>query len=142
MELQWEPALATGEPDVDEAHQELFRRGGRLLTALRAAQPSSEIEDLLVFLSGYAHRHFTEEAAAMDKAGYPPVASHHQQHVEFMRTLASLHREFARRGASPELAERLQRVVNDWLRDHISVEDQAFGRWIRGRGRSGPLREA
>ena len=34
--LQWTPALSVGVPDIDAQHRELFRRGERLITALRA----------------------------------------------------------------------------------------------------------
>ena len=133
MEVQWDPALAIGEPDIDQAHQLIFQEGGRLMEALSGAATKDEVEDLLTFLATYALQHFREEESLMDRTGYPPVASHHQQHLDFMQALASVHREFEQRGASLKLQERLRRMVFDWLRDHIAAADLAFARFARGR---------
>ena len=135
MDLSWDPALAIGEPAIDEAHQALFQQGGRLVEALSGAADKDEVERLLTFLASYALEHFREEEALMDRTGYPPTASHQQQHIEFMQALASIHREFELRGASPRLQERLRRMVFDWLRHHIASVDRDFGRFVQERQR-------
>jgi hemerythrin len=135
MDVQWDPALAIGEAVIDEAHQALFAQAGRLMAALDGRADKAEVEQQLTFLATYALEHFREEEALMDRTGYPPTASHHQQHIEFMQALASLHREFELRGAGPRVTERLQRMVLDWLRDHIATLDRAFGRFVQDRRR-------
>ena len=43
MRMRWEPELSVGVLEIDEQHQELFRRAGALLDALHDSRGQEEL---------------------------------------------------------------------------------------------------
>jgi hemerythrin len=130
MSLQWTQAFAVGIPEIDEQHQELFRRVDGLLEALDR-KDNGEAVRMLSFLDEYVVAHFRAEERFMLANGYPGYASHKAEHERFAEGLAELHREHESSGASAELVSRVHHAVGDWLRSHIQVTDMAMARFVR-----------
>jgi hemerythrin len=129
MPLQWTQALSVGIPEIDEQHQELFRRVDSVLVALLQGD-ASEVARLLAFLDEYVVVHFGAEERFMLENGYPGYGAHKAEHDGFVEDLRELDREREARGITPALVARVSHAVSDWLRGHIQVTDKALGRFM------------
>jgi hemerythrin len=130
--LQWTPTLAVGVPDIDEQHQELFRRGERLISALRAGD-RSEVLPLLAYLDDYAVHHFEAEERVMREARYPGLEAQVAAHAAFRKDFAAMVRDYRRTGPTALLALTLHNWLSDWLRQHIGDLDRELGRFLAAR---------
>ena len=130
MSPQWSPALAVGLEPIDEQHQELFRRAHVLVDALKAGHRAAEVGELFEWLGQYASEHFAAEEGLMREMGYPGLEAHRERHEEFRRHLRTLVAEHQRKGATPLVTLELHNWLSDWLRQHVSSEDQELGRFV------------
>jgi hemerythrin len=130
--LQWTSTLSVGVPELDEQHQELFRRIDRLLTAV-LHQDRSEAERLLTWLRGYVRDHFAAEERLMVEVEYPDAERHVQEHREFARRLAQVDADFAAQGPTAAVVFALEQQAVGWLKDHVYFTDVALGRYVHAR---------
>ena len=129
--------LRTGIPSIDDQHRAIIRwaRAVNTITAdetnrtvvLRAAQ----------FLISYARYHFDAEEYAMVASGYGAIAQHRREHSMMRRQLSEISRSIDNENDSPNGSlEPLQKLVQDWLRNHISTTDLAFARFCEAQPRA------
>jgi hemerythrin len=124
--IAWDPALVVGIPEIDDAHQELFRRLDGLHQAIRAGRSREEVGHTLDFLRDYAVAHFAAEQALMAERGYPGLADHEAEHHAFVAELKALEAEYQRDGPSASLIIRVNTQLTGWLRSHIYRTDRAL----------------
>ena len=65
MAIEWTEDLATGVPEIDAQHKELFSRINRLLEACNQGQGRAEVGKTLAFLEEYVLIHFSTEEKIM-----------------------------------------------------------------------------
>ena len=75
--------------------------------------------------------HFGEEEAFMAKHKYTAYNHHISLHKEFIEKFNSIKKDFEARGASSETVIEINKHVVEWLINHISIEDKAFGRFLK-----------
>lgn len=138
MTITWDPKYAIGEPEVDAQHQELFRRADQLLRAIQMGCATAEVERVMTFVGDYVHLHFSAEEALMRGRSYPQLGAHQVEHRVLIKALVELKRDLATHGPTPEFAARLGAALVDWLRDHITTSDQAFGLWLQAQAAAPP----
>jgi hemerythrin len=131
--MRWDPGLATGIPEIDEQHRQVFGQLEAIYDAIRRGASRDELGRTLEFLRGHVARHFTAEEALMTTVGYPEIAAHRAEHEAFARDLRVLERDHQRAGASPGLVLRVSGQLATWLRDHVSGRDRALAEFIRAR---------
>jgi len=133
MALEWTSGLAVGVDEIDEQHQELYRRAERLILALKAGD-RGEVEPLLRYLSDYVVSHFDCEERWMASAEYPALEEHRDAHRRFRDDFAELTREYQRKGPTPLVALTVHNWLSAWLQQHIAGADVALAGWINARG--------
>lgn len=133
MALEWTSGLAVGVDEIDEQHQELFRRAERLVLALRAGD-RAEVEPLFHYLTDYVVSHFDCEERWMARAEYPGLEAHRDAHRRFKEEFAELTRDYHRRGPTPLVALTVSNWLAEWLRTHIAGADVALASWLKDRG--------
>ncbi len=131
MAFHWTEALSIGVAEIDAQHRELFSRVERLSEASLRGD-ASRVGPLLAFLRDYVAVHFEAEERLMLEHRYPGYRLHKAQHDRFASDLRALEAELATTGPTGDLAERVERSVADWLRDHVYLTDTALGRFVRG----------
>jgi len=137
----WNPTLATGMPEIDAQHQELFRRANEVDVALAEGRYASETVELVRFLAEYCEKHLSTEQALMHRTRYPATAAHLEQHAWFRRTMHSIQRDLAVGGPREEIALRLNELVLGWFVKHIGSTDRALGKFLQDtRALSAPSR--
>jgi hemerythrin len=130
MPIVWTPRIAVGIPQIDDEHKELFQRINRLLDAMQASQAKPVVAPLLGFLKAYVDVHFGGERALMHAHRYPEAPEHVAQHAFFTTELSRLAAEYDQQGVTSSLTIRLNKLLCDWLRDHISTTDRRFGQFL------------
>jgi hemerythrin len=133
MTLEWTSGLRVGVDEIDEQHQELFRRAERLILSLRAGD-RGEVEPLLHYLQDYVTSHFDCEERWMTTAEYPGLEAHRDAHRRFRDEFAGMVRDYQRLGPTPLVALGVHDWLADWLTQHIGGADVALARWLKDRG--------
>jgi hemerythrin len=133
MPIRWTPALSVGVADIDEQHQELFRRAGRLVQAVKDGHPEEQVGELVDFLHAYAVWHFGLEEEWMRRSEYPGYERHKAEHDRFASDLLQLARDHERQGPTAFLARRVDAWLEGWLRQHVSGTDAELGRFLQRR---------
>ena len=131
--VEWSPQLATGQPLIDNQHQELFHRVRLLHEALESGRDNSAILGLLDFLADYTRSHFREEEEMLAEAGYPELEAHKKLHVKLLSTVEGF-RGRLKAGEHVEASE-LSTFMGAWLRDHIGKVDHAYIPTLQKAGR-------
>jgi diguanylate cyclase (GGDEF)-like protein/hemerythrin-like metal-binding protein len=131
--LDWKPAHACGEPDIDREHRELFRTANRLLTNLtrRAADPS-HVERTFGQLVSQLVAHFGHEEGILHGRGYAGLDAHSSLHRTLIAQAMHLNERIGRREA--RVGELIQFVVVEVVAKHLVGADRAFFSIFRHEG--------
>ena len=130
MPISWTPRLAVGVQQIDDEHKELFDRINTLLDAMANARAKEQVKPLVDFLSAYVESHFGGEARLMALHDYPGRADHLAQHAFFVAEFRALVGEMEKGGVTALLTIKLNKLLCDWLRDHVSTVDRKLGEFL------------
>ncbi len=132
MAILWTPALAVGVAKIDDEHKELFDRVNKFLDAMQRSVAKEQIAPTIAFLAEYVDSHFSGEAALMQRHRYPEAGSHLAQHTFFVTEFRALSSEVERSGPTALLTIKLNKLLCDWLRQHIASTDKKLGAFLAG----------
>jgi hemerythrin len=130
--LRWTSALSLGVPELDAAHQELFRRFDRLLDAMLQNERGEALQ-LIAFLRDYVVNHFGAEERLMQELQYPEMQHHVEEHRAFAAALKEIDASFLEEGPTAMLVLQLEERAVNWLRDHVYFTDVSLGRFVLSR---------
>lgn len=131
--LVWTPSLAVGVREIDQQHEELFKRTGEVTGLLGAAAESRHLAGPVDELVAFTGLHFGTEYGLMQRHAFPDAELHDEQHTELLDQL----RRFATHlleGLHPPEALKAVRFLAAWLTQHIAHSDRELATWLRGRG--------
>jgi hemerythrin len=131
MALQFTPDLSTTVAEIDNQHQELFKRVDSLLTALQGGKGGEELVKTIQFLTDYVVFHFGVEEKYMDTYRYVDRAQHKAQHAQFVKTFLRLRDRLLAEGINAETTEDAKQLVVDWLINHIKYSDRGLGLFLK-----------
>ena len=131
--MDWNEKLAVGIDTIDNQHKELIKRVNALLEACRQGKGKAEIGVVVKFLDDYVITHFSEEEKYMRESDYPGYARHKTEHLEFIATFSELKKEIDRYGPALDLVVKTNRMVVQWLINHISKVDTALGMFLKAK---------
>jgi len=123
MSMQWSAQYETGQEDIDQHHQELFRRMNDMYTACKEGRGKQEVLSLLDFLSSYAVWHFGREEAYTQLHKDPRCVENKQQHAQFAETVVDLRKRIDTEGASLTVVMQANELIRKWLTNHILGTD-------------------
>ena len=132
--IEWTSDLTVGVPLIDAQHKALIAHLASLAAAIGKRQGETEIMGTLSFLSDYTQMHFATEIRHMTATAYPGLAEHQVRHDEFGAMLTTLHADLAEEGVTKVLADSIQTLMMNWLRNHIRTLDVQFGEFLQGKG--------
>jgi len=131
MAIEWNEKLATGNSNIDNQHQELFRRFDILLTACNQRKGKEEVQNLLLFLGDYVKTHFSMEEALQKSNNYPGYPDHKKEHDGFISELQKLEEQFQQEGTSFPLVIQTNQTMVNWLIKHINARDKEMATYLR-----------
>jgi hemerythrin-like metal-binding protein len=131
-EVQWDPALATGDLDVDAQHMRLFELVRVMEEQIAEGRGHEAVRESMDQIAAYAHSHFAFEEALMADVDFPGLDAQVAQHRAFTEEIDSLSDQLL---AGQSISPRgMLDYLSAWLVQHIAVEDRKIGEYIRARG--------
>jgi hemerythrin len=128
---QWDEKYATGNPDVDAQHKQLFGMVNGLHEALVAGHGKDKMGPTLKGVAAYTVEHFRTEELLMLESGYPGFPEHKRKHEQLLGQVGQLAADFD--AGKLTLPLTLARFLADWITHHIEEEDQKMAAWLKAR---------
>ncbi len=122
--------FTTGNPTIDNQHDEILQRIKAIITACKERREQSEIHELMTFLRNYTLDHFAFEEQYQMQRGYPGLAAHKKQHDQLVRKLSALEEQYAREGGSMPTVTNSLKLTYEWLSNHINSCDKEMARLV------------
>ncbi len=129
--MEW-TNLSTGVETIDEHNRRLVSMINKLVAAIKEQACKYIIGYVIRFLEEYSVNHCVAEEVYMLYYGYPEYLFHKAQHNKFTDDVIKLKKESlnpdpGRKCASYELSVEANRLMTDWVLDHIAHEDKKLG---------------
>ncbi|HBE81003.1 MAG TPA: hemerythrin [Firmicutes bacterium] len=131
MAIEWTEDLTVGVSKIDDQHKELYRRINQLLEACSQSKGREVIGETINFLGEYVVDHFGQEEAYMQKYNYPEYPKHKGYHTEFIKSFQDLKARFETDGPGTHIIIMTNRVVVNWLNNHIRNVDNLLGVFLK-----------
>jgi hemerythrin-like metal-binding protein len=130
----------TGISGIDRQHNALIQ-WARTINSVCANGSNAEIvKRAAQFLIAYVKFHFSSEEYAMVATCYDGVAGHSREHAVMRRQLARLSAAINANGHDVvNNVQSLQRIVKEWMQNHISETDMDFARYCSQQPEIGSL---
>jgi hemerythrin len=129
--MKWDESLSIGVELIDEQHKKWIERLGDVQSAIEDHRGMPHVANALDFLVDYTRFHFSTEEKYMSGTGYSELENHRAKHDELKDTLDDLIRDFRDYGVTEKLSRAIGTFLDNWLRDHIQVVDQAFAAFLK-----------
>lgn len=126
--MLWNKSLETNILILDEQHKELFRQIDDVLLNVKK---ENRITDTLEFLEKYVTEHFQTEELMQYRLNYPNMLAHKKMHNDFALAIQNLRKEYEVEGPTFSMVMKINKIVVDWLKNHIMVQDMDFAEHIR-----------
>lgn len=121
--LQWDESYSVGNAVLDAQHREV-------IDLINMLDDETLVEVVLEQLERYAREHFRDEERLMEEAGYPALAEHRALHAAFAEWLAGMQKACLAPGVAPLLRDDIRAYLENWLIEHILVEDMAYRPYV------------
>ncbi|MDH3237238.1 MAG: bacteriohemerythrin [Deltaproteobacteria bacterium] len=129
--IKWDESLSIGVELIDEQHKKWIEHIQNVQAAIEARRGMPQIANTLDFLINYTQFHFSTEEKSMSETGYSELENHRAKHEELKGTLDNLIEDFREDGVTEKLSEAIGTFLDNWLRNHIRVVDQAFAAFLK-----------
>ena len=122
---KWDEAYSVGFPVIDDQHKKLVI----MINDLFQLDKEKSIDTKAAFskafrdAGNYAQNHFNEEEVLLEKAGYPYLLEHKEEHITFINEVWNQFSFFNKGEISPV---DLARFLKKWLLTHIAVVDKKY----------------
>lgn len=132
--MPWTPNLSVGVSLIDDQHKTWFEKAEKLFEAGQKREAAGYIGELLGFLDDYTRKHFADEEAYMLRIGYPEFAAQKQAHTAFIAQLTKIRDDYKSSGGNFMVIMNANKLVIDWLTQHISTMDKKIGEYAKTKG--------
>jgi hemerythrin-like metal-binding protein len=131
--MDWKDDFGVGIAIIDQQHKKLVEMINILYDHMKAGKSGVVIEELLASLIDYTKVHFKTEEDLFAKHRYPQTASHVAEHEKFVETVGKFNQDYAKKKVG--LSIEVLNFLTSWLRDHILIQDKAYGPFLKEQGR-------
>jgi hemerythrin len=122
-QVLWNNDYCIGIKTIDKQHKKLFDIMNQLYVASEQERDIKDILELFTELKSYTKYHFEEEEQHFSTLLPSEREAHKKEHVFFICELDKSVQQSIRIGA---LSLELLYFLNDWLINHIQIEDQKY----------------
>lgn len=133
MAITWKEDLRIGVEQIDNQHKELLGRIDNLFEACNKGKGKEEVIKVIDYLGEYVVTHFSDEEDLQKKYAYPEYNNHKAMHTQFIKDFEVLKGSLNKDGVSPGLVIRMNKLLIDWLLNHIKKTDKELGAFIEGK---------
>jgi hemerythrin-like metal-binding protein len=130
----WSEMFAVHMPYIDHQHRQLLEIVNEFHAAVEESRNREIIFHTLNALIRYAEEHFRDEEEIMKVAEYPAgdLATNKQIHEQLVEDIFRLHGEFTE--SKKKSTHELEVFLNNWLIQHILLEDKKYQPYCKGMG--------
>ncbi len=121
--MKWSEEYATGIPQIDKQHKNLFSMVDDFYLALEEGGGERVYGNLLKLLDRYARSHFRYEEKCMDEYQCPVAAKNKKAHERLVSVLGGYQQRYNDNGFDVGEAYELVELLNNWLTNHICMVD-------------------
>lgn len=135
--ISWDDKFNIGVDVIDKAHAKLFRIMNKLIDMSEDEENNqTTYKEGIKYLEAYSMTHFSEEESYMRSIRYQGYAQHKKVHDNFRdKTLVTLKKDLESSNYSTASVQRFVGIMNNWLTEHIMMQDQAIvGRIVNRKG--------
>ncbi|MDF2921788.1 MAG: hemerythrin-like metal-binding protein [Paenibacillaceae bacterium] len=129
--ITWRDNYNVGVDQIDSQHKELVARLNDFMEACAQQKAKEKIEETLEFLKSYTMEHFQDEETLMKQVAYPEYDDHKKEHDNFVAQIEQLIQQVREKGTSVLATIKLNRVLVEWLLNHIQRIDVKVGDYIK-----------
>ncbi|QGG48300.1 bacteriohemerythrin [Heliorestis convoluta] len=134
----WKDKYKIGVAEIDQQHEELFRRVSTFIQTVRKSgtweEKAENVKETISFMQAYVVDHFNDEESYLEKIGYPDLKKHKEAHEEFKRAVQEYVQRFEQEGYPEEVALEFGGKLMTWLIMHVASMDQKIGRYVVKQG--------
>ncbi len=134
----WNVSFETGVAEMDAQHLKLVGMVNDLYRAMRQQKAREVMNDIVDGLISYTAKHFKDEEAVMQKAGYPEIEQHKEIHVQLVEKVLEVQKNL--HNGQGAVGMDLLNFLKDWLVKHIKGTDKKYGAYIVKGGAKGSRR--
>lgn len=131
MYINWDERYSVGVDLFDQQHQRLFKMINGLHDGLREKRGREALKAALDGLMDYTKTHFADEERLMEKAHYPSLKLHTQQHAGLVEKVNEFYNAY--HAGEAVMTVELIGFLMDWLKEHIMEADKQYAPWLRDR---------
>jgi diguanylate cyclase (GGDEF)-like protein/hemerythrin-like metal-binding protein len=131
VQLVWHKSYESGNDVIDREHQGLFVDANELLAAILSGRPVDEVQTLVDTLIRDVVKHFQDEEAILDAAGYPGTAGHAAIHRELVSDAVVLVDRF--HAGTLGIGELFNFMAHDVVARHMLGADREFFPYLEAR---------
>ena len=124
--MEWNEAYSVGIPEIDAQHHTLAACITLVEKAVTEEQRWSAVHSALGRLADFARIHFAVEESLMRVHGYPGLARHIAEHLEFSERLARLQE----RALHIDVSEEMIVFLHQWLLEHVMTSDKHYADYL------------
>jgi len=118
-----------GEGSIDSEHDLQMQLLDSLAQAIQKGGEVSPMKYILEQFIEFSDMHFLSEQLVMRLHGYPGYEPHLEEHTQLMKKVREIQERLFRGEKEPSL--QLIQELRQWLLQHISAEDAAFGAYLK-----------
>jgi|GEM_PF-1856160 len=127
--FDWNNALLTGDPRVDEQHKMLFVLAAKFNASIVSGGSPAVTVKLIEDLVNYVVLHFKCEEEWYQEANLPTLSEHNAHHEDMKRQL--VRRIIAIKNGQIPMTADVAIFFDKWIRHHILVEDLNAITWCK-----------
>ncbi len=128
LALVWDPALESGNAEIDHQHQVLYQLSNNLLASITSGRYPEDAKLQMQLLLAHVAQHFHDEEAILARAGFPDLESHAKEHRRLITKAKSLQQEMG--GAAADLPFLLSFLALDLVKGHLLGWDRRFFKFL------------
>lgn len=130
-ESDWFQPYMLGVPLIDAGHRSLFELVHRRRDCLGQESCVEELGEAIGFLYHYVGAHFSREEQLMKERCYPNYPQHKAVHYQLKKVVYAIRQVFHADPARVD-REKLQQLLENWLKEHIQKMDMDIVPYING----------
>jgi hemerythrin-like metal-binding protein len=123
---------SVGVAQFDEHHKRLVGMINSLFDGMTQGQGQQALSRVLQELLDYTRYHFEAEEVLLERYGYARAAEHKAEHAQLTKRVEAAAQAF--HSGQPVLSVDVLDFLRDWLANHITVSDKAYGPFLNAQG--------
>ena len=127
--------MSVGVDVLDKDHQILFEMFELLLDSREAPESSEVVGGVINSIIDYTRYHFAREEKVQEAIGYPGLVEHKALHQDLRKTAEEYQKQHLADAVSLDV-EEFAGFLNDWLVNHIMVDDMAFKSYVTDKAKA------